>query len=402
MRLLSIAGFAIATLLAPSAYAQEPTELKTEAAPQEPGAGSSGDSFVDKLKNFADDIQIVDRLNGDIDGWYPRLGGMTTGSGLALGPGYRTHLFGDRIFVDGSAAITAKGYMAVDGQVEWLQSSYERVELWTNFRYQDFPQEDFFGLGGNSIRQSRSNYALTSTDFTAMGIFHARPWLRIGADLGYFNPTLGAGTDSNYPTTSALFSDVEAPGLDAQPSFLHTTTFAEIDYRDAPGNARSGGYYRGAFGWWDDRTLHGFDFGRFDGEVAQFIPLVTKRHVFAARMGVSYVNNEADDRVPFYVLPYVGGSHTLRSVEEFRYTDENALFLNAEYRWGIIKHLDIAFFYDAGKVSHDWNDINLSDLKTGYGIGFRGGTTKRVFVRLDIGMGGGDGRQIFFKLGPSF
>ena len=391
-----------AALCAPAVYAQESAELKIEAAPQEPGGGSSDDSFVDKLKNFADDIQLVDRLNGDVDGWYPRLGGMTTGSGFALGPGYRTHLFDDRIFVDGSAAVTQKGYKAVDGKVEWLQSRYERVELWTNFRYQDFPQEDFFGLGGNLSRESRTNYALTSTDIMAMGVFHARRWLRIGADLGYFNPTLGPGTDRNYPTTGALFSDVEAPGLGAQPSFLHTTTFAEIDYRDQPENARSGGYYKGAFGWWDDRTLHGFDFGRFDGEVAQFVPIVTKSHVFAARMGVSYVNNEPDDRVPFYVLPYVGGSRSLRSVEEFRYTDENALFLNAEYRWAVIKHLNIALFYDAGKVSRNWNDIDLGDLKTGYGIGFRGGTSKRVFVRLDIGMGGGEGRQIFFKLGPSF
>lgn len=387
--LLKLGAIAIALLLAPAAYAQEP--------PTEDG------SFVDKLKNFADDTQIIDRLNGDIDGWYPRLGGMTTGSGFALGPGYRMHVFNDRVFVDMSAAFTMKGYKAVDGKVEWLKSRYERVELWTNFRYQDFPQEDFFGLGGNSSRDARTNYALESTDVNVMGIFHARPWLRVGTELGYLNPSLGPGTDKKFPRTEDVFSDIEAPGLGAQPSFLHSTTFAEIDYRDAKENARSGGYYKAAFGWWDDKTLHGFDFGRFDGEVAQFIPLEsTKRHVFAGRMGISYLNNESDDRVPFYVLPYIGGSHTLRSVEEFRYTDENALFLNAEYRLALIKYLDVALFYDAGKVARNWDDINFSDLKTGYGFGFRSGTRKRTFIRLDIGMGGGEGRQIFLKLGPSF
>src|SRR5215218_1980356 len=48
--------------------------------------------FVDKTKSWADDHQLVERLNGDVDGWYPRLGGMTRGGGFAVGPGYRKHL----------------------------------------------------------------------------------------------------------------------------------------------------------------------------------------------------------------------------------------------------------------------------------------------------------------------
>src|SRR5688572_9063173 len=93
---LMAAAFSAAVIVSTSAaYAQEPTELKVEA--QEPGGGSD-DGFVDKLRSFAEEHQIVERLNGDIDGWYPRLGGMTTGSGFAFGPGYRTHVLGDRIF----------------------------------------------------------------------------------------------------------------------------------------------------------------------------------------------------------------------------------------------------------------------------------------------------------------
>lgn len=186
------------------------------------------------------------------------------------------------------------------------------------------------------------------------------------------------------------------------PIFLHTALFAEIDYRDEHGNPRSGGYYKASYGNWNDRTLHQFDFGRFDGEAAQFIPIATKTHVIASRVGISYVNNETGDRVPFYYLPYVGGSHTLRSYKEFRFADENAIFLNVEYRWAAIKYLDVALFYDAGKVAHDSDQINLRDMKTAYGIGFRAATHTRVFARLDIGLGGGEGHQIFFKLGPSF
>ena len=392
----------LALLASAPSYAQQPmkpTELKVEA--QETG-GRSGDGLVAKLRRFADDSQIVRRLNGDIDGWYPRLGGMTTGSGFAFGPGYRTHVWEDRVLVDLSAAMTMRGYKAVDTKAEWLQSRHPRLELWTNFRYQDFPQEDFFGLGFSSDIAARTNYALVSKDISAVTLFHATPWLRLGADTGYLIPAIGSGTDRNFPSTELVFSDAQAPGLRSQPHFLHTGLMAEVDYRDQPSNARQGGYYRAAYSKWDDRTLQQFDFGRFDAQAAQYIPLGSKKHVLASRVGLSTVNNKADDRVPFYFRPYVGGSDTIRSFKEFRFIDENSLYINAEYRWAARKYLEVALFWDGGKVTRDWHDVNLRELKTAYGIGFRGATTKRVFVRLDIAAGGGEGHQIFFKVGPSF
>lgn len=398
-RLMAAALCFAVVFASPTAYAQEPTtELKVDAA-QEPGGNPDG-GFVGKLKDFADDIKIVERLNGDIDGWYPRLGGMTTGSGFALGPGYRTHA--GPVFIDVSAAVTKKGYKAVDLKAEWLQSRYDRVELWTNFRYQDFPQEDFFGLGGASALANRTNFALESTDITALGIFHLRPWMRVGAEFGYLKPTIGSGTDRAFPSTELRFADSEAPGLAAQPDFLHTTVFTEIDSRDERGNPRSGAYYRAAFGIWDDQGLEQFDFRRFDGEAAHFVPLGTKTHVLASRLGVAVVNNSPGERVPFYFYPYVGGSHTLRNVKEFRFQDENALWLNTEYRWAAFKYVGLALFFDVGEVERGWDEMFNGDIKTAYGVGFRVNTRKRVFARLDIGAGGNEGRQIFFKLGPSF
>lgn len=399
-RVLVAAFIALVGIAPVTISAQEPEELKVEA--QEPRIGGDDEGFIDKLRRIADEWEIVARLNGDIDGWYPRLGGMTTGSGFAFGPGYRTHLFDNRTFIDVSAAATHKGYKAVDLKAEWLQSRYDRVELWTNFRYQDFPQEDYFGLGGSTLLSSRTNYALESTDITALGIYHIRPWVRVGTEIGYFSPTIGRGTDKEFPSTELLFTDVGAPGLAAQPDFLHTTLFTEIDYRDQRGNPRSGGYYKVAYGIWDDHGLEQFDFRRFDVETAQFVPIVTKKHVLASRIGFAFVNNALGERVPFYFVPYVGGSHTLRSVKEFRFQDENAFFWNSEYRWTAIKHLDIAVFYDAGNVHRDWDALFGDDIKTAYGVGFRVNTSKRVFLRLDIGTGGSEGRQVFFKLNESF
>ena len=383
------------------ASAQQRADLPAATADAQDSSGVSN-GFVAKMRRIAKETQILERLNGDVDGWYPRLGGMTTGSGFALGPGYRTHLLSDSIFVDLSAGISKRNYRAADLKVEWLQSRYRRVELWTNFRYQDFPQEDFYGLGVDSNIDARTNYALTSKDVSARGVFHARPWLRAGGEIGYFMPDIGRGTDRRFPSTELVFDDAAAPGLVNQPNFLRTTVFTEVDYRDQPGNPRLGGFYRLSFANWDDRSLQQFDFHRFDGEAAQFFPVISRAHVIAARAGFAYVNNTTGHRVPFYFLPYIGGSDTVRGYREFRFADENALWLNTEYRWHATKWVGVALFFDAGEVRSDWEAIDLHDLRTSYGFGLRVNSDKTVFARLDFGFGGGEGRQIFFKLGPSF
>lgn len=398
---LGIAAMTIAT----DARAQNPADLKVESE-QTPARERDTDSaevgFIDKAKRWAEDKRIADRL-APREGVYARFGGMTTGSGLALGAGYRKYLFDERVFGDVSAALSTKLYKAVDAKARWAQFWDDRIEIWSDFHYRDYPQEDYFGPGEGSTQSARTSYDLESTDIVGRAVANVLPWLSVGADLGFFNPTLDSGRDDNFPSIEQLFTDVQAPGLGEpqQPNFLHNTVFAEIDYRDHRRNATRGGFYRVAFGTWEDVTLESYDHHRFDAEASQFFPLAPK-HVVAARVGLSYVNNENGQRVPFYFLPYIGGSDTVRGYHEFRYRDENILFFNFEYRWRVIPYLHIAPFFDAGEVRADWEDIGPRELKTSYGIGLRAGTEDRVFVRLDIGTGGGEGTRFFFKFGPSF
>lgn len=371
-----------------------------DAAPPAPPAQDQ-DGFVDKAQGWADRTRIIERLNGDIDGWYPRLGGMTRGGGFALGPGYRTHV-GD-VLVDLSAGISIKSYKAADVKVRWLNAFDERVELWTNYRFEDFPQEDFFGIGPDSSLDTRTSYDFDSSEVTLLGLYKPMRWLHLGTEVGYMSPEIGPGTDRNYPSIETLFVDPEAPGLGEQPNFLHSTFFADVDYRDVAGRPRSGGFYHVAFGIWDDRTLQQFDFRRFDVNATQWVPLdAAKAHVVLGRIGASYVNNETGERVPFYFLPYVGGVDTVRSLREFRFKDENALWMTAEYNWSPMKYFSLAAFVDAGKVSADWQDINAAEMKVGYGFGLRAHTSKMTLARIDVATGGGEGWQMFLKLVPSF
>ena len=411
IRLWAAATVLFTLITAPGVLAQQDTQGKVQGQnpngppqtvatattvpqPDEPG-------FIDKAKNWAQDHQLLERMNGDIDGWYPRFGGMTRGGGFALGPGYRFHW--NDVRIDLSAGLSVKTYKAADVKVRWLQAFDERLELWTNYRYEDFPQEDYFGRGMSSLKDNRTSYDFDSQEILAIGLFKPVSWLHLGTEVGYMTPDIGEGTDDSYPSIEQIFSDAEAPGLIEQPDYLHTTFFADIDYLDQRGRPRSGGLYHVAMGFWNDRTLERYDFKRFDATFSQYVPLDTeKRHVLLGRVGAAYVNNETGSRVPFYFLPYVGGVDTIRSFPEFRFRDENALWLTAEYHLTLIKWVSVATFADAGKAAPDWQDINLTGFKPGYGFGVRVHSNRQTFARFDVAGGGGEGWHTFLKLGALF
>src|SRR5688572_32800300 len=97
MRLIRIAALTLTVALGSSAALAQDVQSKADAPAQEP---ASGDGFAAKAQDWAKKHQIMERLNGDIDGWYPRIGGMTRGGGFALGPGYRFHPMGGPVLVD--------------------------------------------------------------------------------------------------------------------------------------------------------------------------------------------------------------------------------------------------------------------------------------------------------------
>src|SRR5688572_25183735 len=292
---LSAFSVAAVVLSTAPAYAQEATGSSTTVAAQAEAATQDDGSFVEKGKSWAERTQIIERLNGDVDGWYPRLGGMTRGGGFAIGPGYRRHL--GPVLVDLSAGISTKAYKAADVKVRWLNAFDERVELWTNYRFEDFPQEDFFGMGPDSSLDARTSYDFDSSEVTVLGLVKPLRWLHLGTQLGYMSPEIGPGTDRNFPSIETMFTDGGAPGLAAQPNFLHTTFFTDVDYRDQRGRPRDGGFYHVSFGIWDDRTLQQYDFRRFDMNASQWFPFdANKAHVIMGRFGASYVNNETGER----------------------------------------------------------------------------------------------------------
>jgi outer membrane protein assembly factor BamA len=355
---------------------------------------------VERAMDFAEDkaIFILDR-----EGFHPKLGSLTVGSGFAYGLGFRDRdLFSNRGALELWAAGSVKGYWATEARLRFprLADNHLYLEAWGSRR--DYPQENFFGLGPDSNRDDRSDYAIRTNHFG--GRVGVRPFARhllVGGGLEFLQPRLGAGQNDSYPDVPELFPPSDVPGIDSRSDFLRSEFFVEVDYRE-PIYAKKGGWYRFDWSHYDDRTTNQFTFNRFDADVRQFFGFLAGRRVLATRLFVSTSDTSAPQVMPFFLMPTLGGNDTLRGFREYRFRGPHAILAQAEYRWEIWSGFDGAIFYDAGKVADHRSDLNFKDLESDYGIGFRFNTNNGVIFRVDTAFGSNDGKHLYIVVGGIF
>jgi len=197
------------------------------------------------------------------------------------------------------------------------------------------------------------------------------------------------------------FTALQAPGIDRQSDFLRYGGFAQIDYRDDPLAPKSGGNYVAQYTWYKDRDLNRYDFRQLDINLEQYLPLFNRRRVFALRARTTLTDTSAGQVVPFYMQPILGGSDDLRGFRQFRFSDNNVMNLTAEYRWEAFSGLDMAIFFDSGKVFSRRGDFDFSHLEGCGGFGLRFNVLNRTFIRTDFGWSR-EGFQMWLKFYPIF
>jgi outer membrane protein assembly factor BamA len=354
---------------------------------------------LERAIDIAEDraIFILDR-----EGFHPKLGSLTTGSGFAYGLGFRDRdLFSNRGAFEIWVAGSVKRYWATEARLRFPRLADNRLYLESWASHRDYPQENFFGLGPDSNRDDRSDYAIRTNHFG--GRAGVRPFepLLVGGGLEYLTPRLGEGQNDRYPDVSETFPPPEAPGLESQTDFLRSDLFVEVDYRDTRYPKR-GGWYRVDFSHFADRRTDLFSFNRIDADLRQFIGFLAGRRVIAARLFLSTSNTSEGQTMPFYLMPTLGGNDTLRGFREYRFRGPHAILAQGEYRWEIWSGFDGALFYDAGKVADRRGDLNFSDLESDFGIGFRFNTNDGVVFRVDAAFGSRDGKHLYIVVGGIF
>lgn len=372
---------------APAVLAQEPaTRAEALRREREQKAAQLAPPEPTRLEQLLLDLEsgrLFERLLNPAEGIYPKIGNVTAGSGIALGPAYRQPgLLGGHADLSAFAAGSFQKYWLMETRLKMPRLAGERIALDVHAQRYDFPDEDFFGLGPSSRREDHTTFGLRNTVAGASASVRALPWLTAGGGVDHLSPRV---------TT-----------LPAQPDFLRYDAFADVNYRQPRGNPRRGGRYALAVQRFDDTAGDRYSFRRVEADLQQYIPLLRDRRVLALHALVSMSDAETGREIPFYLQRTLGGPDDLRGFRRFRFRDRHLLLLQAEYRWEIFTAVDGAIFYDAGKVASRAEDLNLSDLESDYGLGFRFGSRNGVFLRVEGAFGSSGGKHFIFRFGHVF
>jgi hypothetical protein len=316
-------------------------------------------------------------------GFYPFFGSVYSGGGFTLGAGYR-QFYGDRTHWDLKALYSLKNYKYFELSTDSWGHARGRLDFHARAGWRDATQVAYYGLGIESPDE-RSNFRMKQVFFGGDVTLRPGAFSVFGAGIGYEDYAMeeGAGTQ---PSIEEIHTPATAPGLGESPSYIHAAASAGIDWRPSPGYARTGGLYQITYHDYADRG-GSLDFDRVDGEIVQHIPILRENWVVSLH-GVVQTILDDEDTVPYFMLPSLGSGSSLRAYPAWRFRDRHSLLLSGEFRWIPSRRgIDMAVFYDAGKVVPRWDDLSLDGLKSNVGVGIRFHGPIATPLRIELAKG---------------
>lgn len=125
------------------------------------------------------------------------------------------------------------------------------------------------------------------------------------------------------------------------------------------------------------------DFIRYGGDIQQYIRLGQSPRLLALRAYLEGVEGDLD-KVPFVDLPRLGGPILLRGYERDRFRDRILALTSAEYQFDIGHMLAGFLFVDAGRVYPELSEIEVKDIRVGYGGGLQLQTPNSFIGRVSV------------------
>jgi hypothetical protein len=329
-------------------------------------------------------------------GLHPVFTTVYPGGWLGPGAGYRGAI-GDTGRFDVEGVWSMKNFRKVDASVDLPSWRGGPFDVALAGSWIDAPSVAFYGIGGDSRQDDRATYAYRPM---TVGVTATAPWkaLTVGGGVDYVAVDVGAAFDGSADALAALPRD----GLGDRARYLRTRGQASLDWRRAPGYTGTGGLYRLELQDHVDRAGLGGGFRSVETEVVQLFPILRANWVIAVRGLATITDADAADRLPFYLMPSIGGNNSVRGYSSLRFRGNHRLLLTGEYRWTAARFLDMAVFYDAGKVALDVDELDLRDLKRAYGLGARFHGTHRTVFRLEVARNDAGAWRLVFATGAPF
>jgi len=338
------------------------------------------------------------KMSSTAPGW----DGLVLGSGFSLGTEYyRPDLTGGEMAFRASAVGTTKSNYLFDTQLTFPRLLRDRMIVDTLARYKAERSIDYYGSGPDSERGARTNYARETSEIDIkMELRPARhaEFGVVGSSLWY---NVGPGTRPGVASTEQRFRESSAPGVQDQTNFWRGGAYARFDSRTRPYLSGRGTQFQVRFDRYDDRERGLYSFGVLQLDARHAFAFLNEKRVLALRANTALSYSGSDNIVPFYLQQTLGGPNDLRGFRLFRFTDNNSLLLNSEYRWEVAPPLEFAIFADAGKVFTRRAQLNFADLEASAGFGVRIKTRSAVALRLDTAFSH-EGFQLWFRFSDIF
>jgi hypothetical protein len=297
----------------------------------------------------------------------------------------------------------------------------ERGRLYARAGYEKTLTRRFFGFGSRTPESNETSYT-EELSHTGFGIRMSLPdpgsdWV-MRVDMQGEHHNLAEGRVSGVPSTDQAYPGAFADGDDLDQLWLLSSV--GWDTRDSlhqPYEGQRLGISANVA--WSSGGEFGGVLGADAQQVFQLPPLLHRGahgHEENPPTDVlafgAFVQDTVGD-LPFYSLPTLGGTHTLRGYIQNRFTDRAAAHFTAEYRISLIsrgitftdtiriERIGLGFFYDCGTVADGIEHLDDGRFLDSYGFGLRLAFSREAVFRIEWGYSD-EGTNVTLAFGNSF
>lgn len=350
-------------------------------------------AITNRITTFEEDKQYLFLFGPQTLPINPQFGGITEDSGFGVGFTASTRDYLSKDFrIVGSSIVSSKNYARTNVGIEITPQKFAENKLSIKLIGQQLllAEEDFYGSGANSIRGDETSYYRRQLGARLSVDFALNKNVKFGAfsELSRNDITEGGG-DPPF-IISERFDSQTLPGLDRNIRLLETGAFIQTQMLDEVENPRSGWSGKFSFSNVDSPGRSSFGWQNYGIDARTYIPLGNKLRVIALRFLGEFKDTKGNSSVPLFRLARLGNGDTLRGYDTFRFQGNNAMHINAEYRFKLMQGFETSgfsgvegvFFGDFGQVYNNYNELRSDNIRATWGGGFRITTKTNVAFTL--------------------
>ena len=274
----------------------------------------------------------------------------------------------------------------------------ERWGFHGNANYRLRPNESHYGLGNYSVRSNKSIW-LQEQGRVDLTVKYGTPRHQLQWFTGWQSVSARRGWNGS-PGVLDVLPLEQAPGMLDESQVLAFGPGIDLAQVDNLINPTLGIHARANLTQVNE--LDGdFNYQRAHLEGRAYVPVFSRRRVLAFRAFHQWINPDADEVVPFYLLPDPTNPFHLAAYSAHRFRDNHLAVGRGEYRWLIWEdRLWAVAIAEIAQVASSADQLRIADVHESYGAGlrlaFRGTVVRATYAKGD------EKPLIWFALGQDF